>query len=97
LVTMSVSKETPTSFSMEYESFDGYRIYRFELTKTTNVDIRFETISGRLDVLVNKGDEVFYQQDDVRGGFGLSFPKGKYTVRLTGDHHQGSFSFDWTE
>lgn len=99
LVTMCVSKQTPTSFSMEYESFDGYRIYKFTLKKTTEVNLRFETVKGKLSCHITDEDgEVMYDQEDVAsGGFGVNYPKGTYTVRLTADHHQGSFSFYWDE
>lgn len=99
LVTMCISKQTPTSFSMEYESFDGYRIYKFTLKKTTEVNLRFETVKGKLSCLITDEDgEVMYDQEDVAsGGFGVNYPKGTYTVRLTADHHQGSFSFYWDE
>lgn len=97
LVTMSVEKQTDTAFSMEYASFDGYRIYKFDLAKTTEVNIRFETESGRLDCLITYRDgEVFYESENIQtSGFGMGFPKGSYTVRMTGDKHRGSFSFDW--
>ena len=96
LTTMSVENNTATSFSMQYESFDGYRIYKFKLDKTTEVNIRFETIEGRLDCLITRDGETYYESEDIKSsGFGMGFPKGSYTVRMTGDHHKGSFSFDW--
>lgn len=97
LVVMSVSNQTDTSFSMSYESFDGYRVYKMKLSKTTEVNIRFETESGRLDYSITDEDgEVVLQQDNVSTmGFGINFSRGTYTVRLTADHHKGSYSFSW--
>lgn len=99
LVTMCISKQTPTSFSMEYESFDGYRIYKFTLKKATVVTMDFVTKGGKLDcsVVDQDGDEVYEQEDVLSYSIDMTYPKGTYTVRLTADHHEGSFSFSWDE
>ena len=97
LVKMSVSNETARSFSMEYQDFDGYRVYKMKLSAATEVNIRFVTVSGRLDYRITdaKGEVILEQENVTDMGFGTVFKKGEYTVRLTAEHHQGSYSFSW--
>lgn len=96
-VVMCVSNQTDHSFSMEYESFDGYRYYNMNLKKTATVDIRVETVKGQLDYVIfdEDGEEVNGMNDVGTFGYGFSLPSGKYRVKVTGHEHQGKFSFSW--
>jgi len=98
-VLMSVENNTATSCSMQYQKFDGYRVYRFSVAEVRTFEAHFSTESGTLDYVVTDGSgEVVFEREDVGNvGFASSISPGQYTVRVTGHAHCGSFSFDWKE
>ena len=101
--TMSVSTETGESFSMRYMEFDGMKQYRLR-TKQDNTIVRVdvESISGTLSITVtsagNRDELVFYKENLESGSFTFTVPeKGRYTVTMTADEHEGSYALDWSK
>ena len=97
-VMVCISNQTSDSFYMEYESFDGNKMYIFTVSEGTTLDARFVTKEGKLTCrITDKSGTEYYKSDDVQTGETTVTldKKGEYRVILHGDDHSGGFWFSW--
>ena len=92
-----VENTTSSSFSMQYELFNGTKQYTFK-TNQDNEHLAMEFVSsdGKLSVLVKGEDDVEYYKVDnvVTENKTVELGKsGSYTVDFVAAGHKGSFKF----
>ena len=87
---------------MKYKSFDGYRYKKIQASKgeKLNLNIDVNTQKGKLKVLVlNKNNKKIYSitnpEEEVNKDIEID-KDGKYTIKIEGKKHDGSFCVKWT-
>lgn len=90
-----------TRMSMQYTEFSGYKQTTLTVKdEPVDVTVSFVTESGTLDAYIAKDNDTAhcsYQGENVPTAtfvVTLSEP-GKYTLRVDGEKHVGSYSFSW--
>ena len=100
LTKFCISNQNKTSFSMSYDSFDGYKVYSVKFEENSVIKIDFTTESGQLDCKIedNAGNILYQKENTETLQDTLTIENnGKYKITLTAENHKGSFSFDWTK
>lgn len=96
----SSEETTPTSITMSYDSFTGYRIKTIELDACETCEVFVDIVSedGAIDIsITDNNGESYYE--------GNSIPTSNFSVLLAGDksytlkvktlNHIGSFNIQW--
>lgn len=91
---------TSTQMSMSYKKFEGVKEKKITVKEgeplVVTVDI--ETKDGALDAYIYNEDlEYSYEGKDIQTtNFTVTLTEpGKYTIKVKGDMHEGSYSFSW--
>ena len=92
-------EETDNSFSMQYEDFNGFRLYTIELKTRGIIGMNFKNEAGRLGcaIMNSEGERIFLVGVVEDGHSDFAVGAGTYTVRLTAEHHKGSYRIAWSE
>lgn len=84
--------------SANYESFDGYIARKFNV-KNEPLSFTFTYLSneeneGFLSLQIEGVEKTIYD-NLLNGNMDFSLDTGKYTIKIVGDNHSGSFSLKW--
>lgn len=95
-----ISNQNSNSFSASYQKFSGYKTASVTLKEgqSAEVSVAFTTEDGSIafDIVNRDGESLFEQTDIGDESFNLMLDQpGKYTLRVTGEDHKGSFHVSW--
>ena len=79
---------------MDYDYLNGNRTYSFNSKNAIELEMCFETISGKLSCLIKDGNsKEIYKNDDIKtDDITISIEKNTdYVVAFTAVEHNGSF------
>ena len=83
-------------FILDYSFLDKTETHTMDLMQGTDVNVKIESLSGRIDVVVSDayGKELYRGNDASSGSFLLEIPEtGAYTFSVTGSRAEGSVAF----
>jgi len=82
-------------WSAEYQYFDGYMQRNLWMEEGDVLKVSIETVEGEVDLTIkdNEGNIIFSEKAVETKVFEVEV-SGKITVRIDGDKHEGSFSFE---
>jgi len=92
---MFFSNEGRDYWKANYQYFDGYMQRNLWMEENDKLNVSFETNEGQitLEIRDNEGNIIFYEKNIETKEFVIDV-SGKITVRVDGDNHEGSFSFE---
>lgn len=99
-VVKATENNTTTSMQMSYEKFNGNknRAIKLDEGESCSVAVNIASESGRINLSIEDEDgDSYYQGTNLpTSSFTVYLDKaGKYTIRVEGDSHTGSYSISW--
>lgn len=89
-----ISHESHTSWSASYVLLNGFELHTLRpKAPPETLYLEVETVFGSISIEVtdSEGNVIFYAADMGTGVYTTEVPE-KVTVRVTADHHKGSFN-----
>lgn len=86
---------------MIYKSFDGYKYKKININKGEKLKLNIDvtTKDGELEVLVlNENNDEIYSTTNPKKEINKEIKidkDGKYTIKIDGDEHSGSYDVEW--
>jgi len=87
---------TKTGFSSEHDLLRGERQYTINIKEKTTMNVKVESKDGSISAkMTDKDGNVIFEKTDIETeSFSFEIPaKGRYTVDITAEDHEGSYSF----
>ena len=98
IVRMCVSTQNDTSFSMNYDYFDGYKKYTIEAKAGSDLRFIIKTNSGQISLKIEDYDhDIIFEKENMNptSGYFTLEKGGKYMITITAVEHSGSLEFAW--
>lgn len=93
---------TSTQMAMNYKQFTGHNETEIKVKdgEEVKVSVKIVTDGGNLDAYIakdNNSSNSVYKGNDIKtSSFTVTLKEaGTYTLRVDGDKHSGSYSFNW--
>ncbi len=100
---MATEDNTPTSLSMSYSRFTGFKETAFKVKEGMPVEVKADIVteSGRIGARISRKDapDVYlYTGNDIpTSAFTVTLEEpGTYILHVEGKDHTGSYRFDWS-